>query len=249
MTPSKILQPKRSLYESVQKVLDPSIAFTATYLSANIPSYHSAYYTEAQTALQNSADLSTLESIGIGQQVHVTRLSALLNSLDLEQRTLADLKNTIYKRYFSFSITSLFDKPKNEEAYTLFFSTLREIQQTINQDIETIAKYKKDISSVYNKLSFYYDLFKLLSKEAIERKLMTKEELPTSIIAARIVSLNTSKTVLDQLSQVVNIKLTALTTEKENITQCFTVLKVALDVLQQQNKKEFEDHFKSFLKQ
>ena len=249
MTPSKILQPKRSLYDSVQKALDPSIAFTSTYLSTNIPSYHSAYYIEAQTALQNSADLSTLESIGVGQQAHVTRLSALLNSLDLEQRTLADLKNTIYKRYFSFSITNLFDKPKVEEAYTLFFSTLREIQQTINQDIETVTKYQKDILSVYNKLSFYYDLFKLLSKEVVERELMTKEELPTSIIAARIVSLTTSKTVLDQLSQVVNIKLTALTTEKENITQCFTVLKVALDILQQQNKKEFEDRFKSFLKQ
>lgn len=249
MTPRKTIAPKRSLYDTIQKVLDPSISFTATYLSANLPSYNASFYSEAQTALQNSADLSTLESIGVGQQAHVTRLSALLNTLDFQQRTLASLKETVYNRYYSLSLSNFFEQPNHSEAYNLFFNTLLEVSSTINQDIESITKYKKDVQSVQNKLSFYLDLFKLLSREVIERNILSKEELPTSVIAARIISLTTSVTVLDQLSQVVTIKLTALTTEKENITQCFTVLKVALDILQQQDQKEFVKQFKAFLKQ
>ena len=95
----------------------------------------------------------------------------------------------------------------------------------------------------YNLVDLYYSLFLYLDEE-----LQEKFNYSSDIIKSRILSLHSSKAVLEQFKLLVQIEIKTKETELENLKNYSDILKPSLFVLEHQNFKEFKEQFKKLIK-
>ena len=267
MTPIKVLSPgigaksvitsnpviaKTNLTTIIDQVINQSVAFTPAYLERKIPNYPSPYYIEVTNNLSqiDSSSLdnfSSLVTMGEGAQQRINKLSSKLLELEQVENFFSTLKLSMYTKYFSFSLRSIFSKPAIDECYAEFTSTVNAQRSVYQRDLKLATEYQEQITSSITRLSFYELVFKLLTTELVERRMFTIDDIARSVIATRIISIKNSTIVAKQLHQLIEQKISTLQSELDNITNYLNVLKVALDILFYSNKDEFTSQFKRLL--
>ena len=69
-----------------------------------------------------------------------------------------------------------------------------------------------------------------------------------NIVESRVISLNNSKTVLEQFKNLIKIEIYGKDIELNNLKNYLDTLKPSLHLLEQQNFKEFKEQFKNLIK-
>lgn len=90
-------------------------------------------------------------------------------------------------------------------------------------------------------------IMNFLKDEVISRKIKTIDELSKTTLASKIVSLTNTLLIAKQLKESIHIRIVSLEDEVENIEH-YAGLKISLDTLKFNDKKDFEIKFKNFIK-
>lgn len=253
LIPGKIIRPG-NLLSIIDKTINKSIQFTPQYLESKLPGHSPMHYIEISNLLKDIElltinALDTITNLGNGAQNKINKLSTRLLELQHSGTSFHAIKQQLSTKYLPKSLFSIFSSVDLETCYTEFTSTIVQLSNRIPLQLSELSDYQKQLGEAVDKLKFYYSITKLLTTEIIERSIFTKEEIAQSTLATRVVSINNSITVASQLQQLVQIQQQALNEENENINNYLNVAKIAFDILLVNNKSQFTQQFKTFLKE
>lgn len=252
LIPSKVIRPG-NLLSIIDKTINKSIQFTPQYIETKIPGHSPLYYLEISNLLKDIElltinQLDTITNLGNGAQTKINALSTRLLELQNTSTSFTSIKRQLYTKYIPTSIFSIFQSLDLEVCYTEFTTTIMQLSNRIPLQITELADYQKQLLEAIDKLNFYYSVLKLLTTEIIERSIFTTAQISQSTLATRVVSINNSTTVATQLEQLVTIQRQALNDENENINNYLNVAKPAFDMLLINDRLQFTQQFKNFLK-
>ena len=221
-----------------------NIRYLLEELKSKFQGFNTLYYTEIFDLLQSTdynLDLNNLTSniqkfIHLGNNVQ-SQISRLHNNLEILGKTSF---NTIKEKYTK-EIGFFTSDDNLKTIFTDFNDELSDYYCTLYKELNNLRTLDFD---KFNLINLYFDFFLFISDE-----LQNKNLIDTSgIIQSRVLSLNNSKTVLEQFKNLVQIEIQGKEIEYNNIKNYFDVLSPSLQLLRTQNFKEFKEQFKNFIK-
>ena len=221
-----------------------NIRYLLEELKSKFQGFNTLYYTEIFDLLQSTdynLDLNNLTSniqkfIHLGNNVQ-SQISKLHNNLEILGKTSF---NTIKEKYTK-EIGFFTSDDNLKTIFIEFNAELSDYYSTLYTELNNLKFLDFD---KFNIINLYFDFFLFISDE-----LQNKNLIDTSgIIQSRVLSLNNSKTVLEQFKNLVQIEIQGKEIEYNNIKNYFDVLSPSLQLLRKQNFKEFKVNFKNFIK-
>jgi hypothetical protein len=236
-----IIQNERTSNEIITRT--QNIRYTLEELKTRFPGYNSLYYTEIFDLLQSTdynLDLNNLTSniqkfIHLGNNIQ-SQISRLHNIEILRRISFNSIKEKYSNQIGFFTSDDNF-----KTIFTDFNDELSDYYGTLYKEINNLRTLDFD---KFNLINLYFDFFLFISDE-----LQNKNLIDTSgIIQSRVLSLNNSKTVLEQFKNLIQIEIQGKDIEYNNIKNYLDVLNPSLHLLRTRNFKEFKEQFKSSLR-
>ena len=235
---------KNELSCAVVEVIEQTknIRVTLDFLKMKFPGFNTLYYTEIFNILEstdfnlnvNNLNQNIQKLINLGNNVQ-SQISRLNENLTLNKDSYDSIKRDISDKIGFFCT--------DNEIKKLFLEFNTKIINLYDFIYKEYNKIKNIDFNKYNLVDLYYSLFLYLDEE-----LQEKFNYSSDIIKLRILSLHSSKAVLEQFKLLVQIEIKAKETELENLKNYSDILKPSLFVLEHQNFKEFKDEFKKLIK-
>ncbi len=235
---------KNELSCAVVEVIEQTknIRVTLDFLKMKFPGFNTLYYTEIFNILEstdfnlnvNNLNQNIQKLINLGNNVQ-SQISRLNENLTLNKDSYASIKRDISDKIGFFC--------SDTEIKNLFLEFNTKIINLYDSIYKEYNKIKNIDFNKYNLVDLYYSLFIYLDEE-----LQEKFNYSSDIIKSRILSLHSSKAVLEQFKLLIQIEIKAKETELENLKNYSDILKPSLFVLEHQNFKEFKDEFKKLIK-
>lgn len=235
---------KNELSCAVVEVIEQTknIRVTLDFLKMKFPGFNTLYYTEIFNILEstdfnlnvNNLNQNIQKLINLGNNVQ-SQISRLNENLTLNKDSYASIKRDISDKIGFFC--------SDTEIKNLFLEFNSKIINLYDSIYKEYNKIKNIDFNKYNLVDLYYSLFIYLDEE-----LQEKFNYKSDIIKSRILSLHSSKAVLEQFKLLIQIELKTKETELENLKNYSDILKPSLFVLEHQNFKEFKDEFKKLIK-
>ena len=132
-------------------------------------------------------------------------------------------------------------------AFIDFNSSVSVYYRTLQEELNFLKS--KDFKK-YDLLNLYLDFF-LYIHEDLKSKFLDYIDYPDinfDIIQSRVLSLNNSKTVLQQFKTLLEIEIQGKEIEYNNVKNYLDTLLPSLHILRKQNFKEFKEQFKSLIR-
>lgn len=235
-----VIKNESSLVETIEQT--KNIRVSLDFLKMKFPGFNTLYYTEIFNILEstdfnlneNNLNQNIQKLINLGNNVQ-SQISRLNENLTLNKNSYESIKRDISDKVGFFCTDNEIKKlflEFNSKIINLYDSIYKEYNNIKNIDFNK-----------YNLVDLYYSLFIYLDEE-----LQEKFNYVSDIIKSRILSLHSSKAVLEQFKLLVQIEIKAKETELENLKNYSDILKPSLFILEHQNFKEFKDEFKKLIK-
>jgi hypothetical protein len=221
-----------------------NIRYPLNYLKIKFPGFNSLYYSEIFDLLEttdfnlNEHNLNTniQKFINLGNNIQ-SQISRLHTNLEILGKTSF---NKIKEKYSSE--IGFFTSDNNFKTIFIEFNAeLSDYYGTLYKELNNLKLL--DFNKL-NLINLYFDFFLFISDELQNKKLIDT----SGIIQSRVLSLNNSKTVLEQFKNLIQIEIQGKEIEYNNIKNYFDVLNPSLHLLRTQNFKEFKEQFKKFIK-
>ena len=237
-----IIQNERTSNEIVNRT--QNIRYTLEELKTRFPGYNALYYTEIFDLLQSTdynLELANLTSniqkfIHLGNNIQ-SQISRLHTNLEILGRTSFNKIKEKYTNQIGF-----FTSDNNFKTIFIEFNAeLSDYYSTLYIELNNLKFL--DFNKL-NLINLYFDFFLFISDELQNKNFNDS----SGIIQSRVLSLNNSKTVLEQFKNLIQIEIQGKDIEYNNIKNYFDILNPSLHLLKTQNFKEFKEQFKNFIK-
>lgn len=221
-----------------------NIRYSIEELKSKFPGYNILYYTEIFDLLEDTdynldntnLNFNIQKFINLGNNVQ-SQISRLHTNLEIIGLTSFNNIKEKYSNEIGF-----FTSDNNFKTIFIDFNT--ELSDYYGTLYKELNKLKNIDFNKLNLINLYFDFFLFFSDE-----LQNKNLIDTSgIIQSRVLSLNSSKKVLEQFNNLVQIEIQGKEIEYNNIKNYFDILNPSLHLLRTQNFKEFKEQFKNFIK-
>lgn len=233
--------------ESQNKVQqNVNIRYSLDYLKQKFPGYSTLYYTEIFDLLQSTdynLTVTNLNSniqkfINLGNNIQ-SQISRLTNLNMLSKNSFSDIKAEAQRTIGFFAM-----EDSVNSAFIDFNNSVSVYYRTLQEELNFLKShdFKK-----YDLLNLYLDFF-LYIHEDLKSKFLDSLEADLSIIESRALSLNNSKTVLQQFKMLLEIEIQGKEIEYNNVKNYLDTLLPSLHILRKQNFKEFKEQFKSLIR-
>lgn len=244
--------------ESSEPELDKRLNFTIAYIDSKIPGKNSLYW-KPIISIINQVDKSiqlepecldnftVLDNFSNSIIQKVGELSSKIANFPINSN-MQYYKQIIDENYFKSNLLSMFKKePDVDYAYTEFNEYMKILKNNLDNSISVLKEHIQ--SARYNivELEASLKIMNFLKYEVISRKIKTIDELSKTTLASKIVSLTNTLLIAKQLKESIHIRIVSLDDEVENIEH-YDRLKISLDTLKFNDKKDFEIKFKNFIK-
>ena len=236
--------------ESQNKVQqNVNIRYSLEYLKQKFPGYSTLYYTEIFDLLQSTdynLTVTNLNSniqkfINLGNNIQ-SQISRLTNLNMLSKNSFSDIKAEAQRTIGFFAM-----EDSVNSAFIDFNSSVSVYYRTLQEELNFLKS--KDFKK-YDLLNLYLDFF-LYIHEDLKSKFLDYIDYPDinfDIIQSRVLSLNNSKTVLQQFKTLLEIEIQGKEIEYNNVKNYLDTLLPSLHILRKQNFKEFKEQFKSLIR-
>lgn len=237
--------PKENNIQTVQQ--NVNLRYSLQELKNRFPGFTNLYYIEIFDLLQTLDFNLTSENLNSNLQkfIHLgnnvqSQISRLNETLDFVPNYSAKKLNEDFRKKWGFftsdsEIEKLFDE-YNDAAFNYISYLYTELDNIKSLDF-----------SKYNLVNLYFDFFKFIADELKNKNIVSDENIGMSTIASRVISLNNSKTVLEQFKNLTTLETQGRELELNNIKDYLDTLKPSLYMLKQQNFKQFKEKFKELL--
>lgn len=264
MTPTKViskLTPTKILTETVESSepeLDKRLNFTIAYVDSKIPGKRSLYWKpiisiinqvdkSIQLEPESLDNFTVLDNFSNGTIQKVGELSSKIANFPINSN-MQYYKQKIDENYFKSNLLSMFKKePDVDYAYTEFNEYMKILKNNLNNYISILKEHIQFARYHIVELEASLSIMNFLKDEVISRKIKTIDELSRTTLASKIVSLTNTLLIAKQLKESIYIRIVSLEDEVENIEH-YDRLKISLDTLKFNDKKDFEVKFKNFIK-
>ncbi len=221
-----------------------NIRYSLTDLKIKFPGYNILHYKEIFDLLEDTdynLDNTNLTSniqkfIHLGNNIQ-SQISKLHTNLEILGRTSFNKIKEKYTNEIGFFIS-------DNNFKTIFIEFNAELSDYYGILYNEINKLKSIDFNKFNVLNLYFDFFLFISDELQNKNFNDS----SGIIQSRVLSLNNSKTVLEQFKNLIQIEIQGKDIEYNNIKNYFDILNPSLHLLKTQNFKEFKEQFKNFIK-
>lgn len=234
--------------EKVQTVQqNVNLRYSLQELKNKFPGFNNLYYIEIFDLLQTLDFNLTSENLNTNLQkfIHLgnnvqSQISRLNEVIDFVPSYSSKQLNEDFRKKWGFftsdsEIEKLFDE-YNDAAFNYISYLYTELDNIKSLDFNK-----------YNLVNLYFDFFKFIADELKNKNIASDENIGMSTIASRVISLNNSKTVLEQFKNLTALETKGRELELNNIKDYLDTLKPSLYMLKQQNFKQFKDKFKELL--
>lgn len=264
MTPTKViskLTPTKILTETVESSepeLEKRLNFTIAYIDSKIPGKSSLYWKpiisiinqvdkSIQLEPESLDNFTVLDNFSNSIIQKVGELSSKIANFQINSN-MQYYKQIIDENYFKSNLLSMFKKePDIDYAYTEFDEYMKILKNNLDNSISALKEHIQSARLNISELETSLAIMNFLKDEAISRKIKTIDELSRTTLASKIVSLTNTLLIAKQLKESIHIRIVSLEDEVENIEH-YDRLKISLDTLKFNDKKDFEIKFKNFIK-
>ncbi len=226
-----------------------NIRYSLNDLKMKFPGFNALYYSEIFDLLEttdfnlNEYNLNTnlQKFINLGNNIQ-SQISRLHTNLELlSKNSFKTIKEKVNDEIGFFTSDS--------NISSLFVDFNRDILDYYNSLYIEICNLKNIDFDKFNLINLYFDFFMFISEE-LKDKGFTGSSVSgdLNIIESRVISLNNSKTVLEQFKNLIKIEIYGKDIELNNLKNYLDTLKPSLYLLEQQNFKEFKEQFKNLIK-
>ena len=226
-----------------------NIRYSLNYLKMKFPGFNALYYSEIFDLLEttdfnlNVYNLNTnlQKFINLGNNIQ-SQISRLHTNLELlSKNSFKTIKEKVNDEIGFFTSDS--------NISSLFVDFNRDILDYYNSLYIEICNLKNIDFDKFNLINLYFDFFMFISEE-LKDKGFTGSSVSgdLNIVESRVISLNNSKTVLEQFKNLIKIEIYGKDIELNNLKNYLDTLKPSLHLLEQQNFKEFKEQFKNLIK-
>lgn len=238
-----------STSDSVEVIKETkNLRYSLQELKDKFPGFANLYYVEIFDLLQTldynltpenlNTNLLKFMHLGNNIQAQISRLNETLEFVS--PYSFKQVKNDFDEKIGFFTsqeeLIKIFDD-FNDGVFNYYAYLITEVQKIKNFSFEK-----------YNLVNLYFDFFSFIADELQRKNIATNENVGISTIASRVISLNNSKTVLNQFKNLIKIEEQGKDLELNNVKDYLDTLKPSLYLLQQQNFKQFKEKFKELLK-
>ena len=226
-----------------------NIRYSVDLLKSKFPGFNALYYSEIFDLLEttdfnlNVYNLNTnlQKFINLGNNIQ-SQISRLHTNLELlSKNSFKTIKEKVNDEIGFFTSDS--------NISSLFVDFNRDILDYYNSLYIEICNLKNIDFDKFNLINLYFDFFMFISEE-LKDKGFTGSSVSgdLNIIESRVISLNNSKTVLEQFKNLIKIEIYGKDIELNGLKNYLDTLKPSLYLLEQQNFKEFKEQFKNLIK-
>jgi len=255
LTPTKILT---EIVESSEPELDKRLNFTIAYVDSKIPGKSSLYWKpiisiidqvdkSIQLEPESLDNFTVLDNFSNSIIQKVGELSSKIANFPINSN-MQYYKQIIDENYFQSNLLSMFKKePDVDYAYTEFNEYMKILKNNLDNSINVLKCHIEIARYNIVELEASLTIMNFLKDEVVSRKIKTIDELSRTTLASKIVSLTNTLLIAKQLRESIYIRIVSLEDEVENIEH-YDRLKISLDTLKFNDKKDFEVKFKNFIK-